>query len=185
MPPEVREFVSRFLMPRLLPEEREQLKNVDAKGEGLARVLVDLTERRLSLPPGRNPILFYDDLPEEARKHARKINLEKTGKWRALAEKEGRWPDFALAFVEVVPEDARKHAFPPLGAARPQDFSPEVRVVIEKLRRDNPGDAERLHKFEGRWPEYPRLLGDLARKHNLNLPGMTLPGPRDWWEHRN
>ncbi len=186
MPAEVRQFVTRSLMSRLAPEEQEQLKNADTRGEGLARLLVELTERRLSLPPGPGgAILFYKDLPEAARNRAPPmIILEKTGKWPALAKKEGQWPDFALAFLEVVPEGQR-HLLPPLGAARPRDFSPEVQKVIKDLGQLSEADADRLQKLEGRWPEYPRLLGDLARQHNLNLPGMTLPGPRDLWEHRN
>jgi hypothetical protein len=181
MPAEVRDFVAHVLTPRLLPEEAEYLKKADARGEGLARALVELTERRLALPPAPKPILYYNDLPEGARKHALKINLEKTGVWPALAAKEGRWPDFALAFIEVVPEGQRPN-LPPLGAARPADFSVEVRKVIDKLPQVSKADAENLRRLEGRWPEYPRLLLEVARKNNLYLPGMTLPGPREWWE---
>jgi hypothetical protein len=43
-------------------------------------------------------------------------------------------------------------------------------------------EAERLHNAEGKWPEYPRLLLELARRHDLVVPGMSLPGPRGLWQ---
>jgi hypothetical protein len=187
LPPEVQTFVKEVLAPRLTAEEKENLQNADKKGEGLPRVLVELTERRLSLPPlppPRGPILHYKDLPQEAKRHAPRLTLEKTMKWEPLKAREGRWPDFALAFVEVVPAGQR-YNLPPLGAARPSDFSPEVQAVIDKLRQLSPPEGEELHKAEGHWPRYPRLLLELARKHHLAVPGMTLPGPRELWEHRN
>jgi hypothetical protein len=191
MPNGVRDFVNRVLKQRLSPEEKEQLLQADGKGEVLARTLVELTERRLSLPPGpRGPILSFQELPDAFK--GLKFDLEKATKltdpekWTALEKKaEARhWPDFALAFVDLVPEPQRRN-LPPLGAARPAEFSVEVQKVIEKLPQAGKADAERLRKLEGRWPEYPRLLLELARKHNLHLPGMSLPGPREWWEYRN
>jgi hypothetical protein len=39
-----------------------------------------------------------------------------------------------------------------------------------------------LKEMVGLWPEYPRTLVKLAREHNLVIPGMMLPGPREMWD---
>src|SRR5262249_32143491 len=43
-------------------------------------------------------------------------------------------------------------------------------------------EAERLGSTQGKWPAYPKLLHELAKKYNLVIPGMSLPGPRELWE---
>ena len=42
-----------------------------------------------------------------------------------------------------------------------------------------PAERQELKKAEGKWPDFPRTLLKLARKHKLTLPGMTLPVPKD------
>ena len=86
-------------------------------------------------------------------------------------------------FVNLLPPEQRK-AMPPLGASRPREFPPAVQSFIEtKLRPAvKPLEFRRLNEVEGKWPEYPLRLLDLAHRHNLKVPGMSLPGTADLWE---
>jgi hypothetical protein len=65
-----------------------------------------------------------------------------------------------------------------------KDFSPAIQDFISKVlsKKLTTQEQERLQKAEGKWPEYPRTLLNLSRKHDLQVPGMTLPGPRDLWD---
>jgi hypothetical protein len=108
-----------------------------------------------------------------------------------LKETEGKWPDFALAIRDVgrMPNPFGKGGgriiqpvhgkFTP---ARPGDFPSSVQQFIEKKLVPALDDDEgtQLKKTEGEWPAYPRLVMELARKHNLQVPGGS---PRfDQWD---
>ena len=52
-------------------------------------------------------------------------------------------------------------------------------TLLPKLATD---DRKALDKLTGKWPEYPRKLLELARKHDLSVPGVTLPGEPSQWD---
>jgi hypothetical protein len=184
LPPDVRAFVTTAVLPRLGPWEKEQLSRVEDTA-GYLPMLATLANRHPVFPPGPGgPVTRYDDLPEQAKELAPRSYLENKDLWKRLTEKEGHWPEFALAFVGMVPQTSRAK-LPPLGASRPQEFAPGVQEFLAELRKEHPADADRLHRAEGHWPEYPRQLLEVARRHKLHVPGMTPPGPREWWEPRN
>ena len=85
--------------------------------------------------------------------------------------------------VEARDEDKRLPPPPPLGASRPGEFPADTQAFIDKELMPTLKDAERakLHEAEGRWPDYPLALLDLAHKNNLTVTGMDLPGPREFW----
>ena len=96
---------------------------------------------------------------------------------------EGIWPEWAETFVNQQTPEQRK-AIPPLGASRPREFPPAVQTFIENKLRPavKPIEFRWLKEVEGKWPDYPLLLLDLAHRHNLKAPGMSLPGTADLWE---
>jgi hypothetical protein len=55
--------------------------------------------------------------------------------------------------------------------------------VDKKLTKamDN-DDKLRMIRCEGKWPEYPIAIKEIARKHDLPVPWHTLPGLRDRWD---
>jgi hypothetical protein len=61
----------------------------------------------------------------------------------------------------------------------------EARTFLEKklkpvLTKD---EENRLAQAESQgWPNYPRVLDELARSHHLQVPWRTLPGPRSIWD---
>lgn len=182
-PNEVVSFFEYHIQGRLTPEERKQLQEAEGQVAPLARVILTLAEKYPVLPPAGNkpPPLFWKELPVEWKKALppvpradKKIALRKE-----LTPYEGRWPDFALAVVKAAIQEDRFKDLPPLGAARPQDYPPEVQPVFKKLKEP---DARLLRALEGKWPDHPLKLHEVARKSNLSLPGMSLPGSKVAWD---
>jgi hypothetical protein len=59
------------------------------------------------------------------------------------------------------------------------------KVLEPQLRRAGEGgkaDRKALADAEGKWPEYPRLIVELARKYKQPVPGWTLPGQPQFWD---
>jgi hypothetical protein len=186
-PPEVKEFVEKQLLPRLSAAEKRQYH--DAEGRANFAVTVKhLADHHPALPPlpaPHKPIVRYEELPEKAKgiAGAKPMWERRVEAWKKLRQVEGVWPEWAETFVSLLTPEQRK-AMPPLGASRPGEFPPAAQAFIEtKLRRTvRPMDFKRLKSLEGKWPEYPRRLLDLAHGHNLKVPGMSLPGTADLWE---
>lgn len=92
----------------------------------------------------------------------------------------GKWPDFAEEVARANPKEPR---LPPLGPAKPDDFT----EVVKKFATDTlppkltQPEKDRLKGLEGKWPEYPREMWRLAREKNLSMPEVMLPGePNNW-----
>ena len=95
----------------------------------------------------------------------------------------GKWPDFALDVTEIARKLNISHD--PLGPCKPGAFQEPVNQFLMELQpKLSAPQRERLKKDEGKWPEYPRLMIELAREHDLPVPGVTLPGsPKLWQQH--
>ncbi|MBY0515181.1 MAG: hypothetical protein K2P78_14905, partial [Gemmataceae bacterium] len=70
------------------------------------------------------------------------------------------------------------------GPARPEEFREPTRHFVHRELHPALRPAERLalKGADGKWPEYPRLMTQLARLHDLGVPGVTLPGKPSQWE---
>jgi hypothetical protein len=186
-PQSVQDFVRNALLPSLDEDEKKRLQQADGgRWPELARTILELSERHPVLPalPG-GKIICFQDLPGPAKRMVGgRAQLEKrTEAWQKLKRVEGRWPAWALTFHDLLTVPQRKQ-LPPLGASRPGEFSQAVQTFIDKqlLPALKPPARQRLAGAEGKWPEYPRLLLELAHRHNLHVPGMSLPGPRELWD---
>jgi hypothetical protein len=133
----------------------------------------------------------WRDLPEEVRRNLQASDKRfKNPKKLAALPGEGRWPEFAVEIAAA----CKKHDIkaPPLGECRKGDMPPDVIEAINRLEKDlnpkklDPGraaDLKALEEAQGKWPDYPKLVAELARKYNKGpLPGWTLPGPPQFWE---
>jgi hypothetical protein len=106
---------------------------------------------------------------------------------RQVRQAEGRWPEFALELTRYC---QRKELKLPaqLGDCRKEDMPPEVRDVLRvlepQLKKTDAGKADlrALEEAQGKWPDYPRLIVDLAKKYRVPIPGWTLPGPPQMWD---
>jgi hypothetical protein len=88
-------------------------------------------------------------------------------------EERQRRRDWQIAFQHWEELTSKKHPLP----ATLADFPPEVQTyVTEYLRpRLSPDERARLDKADGRWPDFPYTLVELADKHPMALPGPTGP----------
>jgi hypothetical protein len=126
----------------------------------------------------------WQELPEEwKRQFPRPLDVPKE-----VRRTQGRWPEFA---AELAAHARRTNvSLPPLGEAKKQQMPAEVVEFLDKalepqLRRSADGgkaDRKALADAEGKWPEYPRLVTELARKYKLTVPGWTLPGQPPFWD---
>jgi hypothetical protein len=71
-----------------------------------------------------------------------------------------------------------------LGPCYPKQFDALVAQFIDRTLLPKLTDKEKdeLKAAEGKWPEYPKTLLELSKKHGLEIPLMRLPGPRELWE---
>src|SRR5262249_11796716 len=90
---------------------------------------------------------------------------------------------YAIEFTMIARE--KKIELPrQLGPSRPAEFKPPLDKWVKDtlMPRLTKEEKEELRRAEGRWPEYPRKLMELSRKYELDIPGMKLPGPKDFWD---
>jgi hypothetical protein len=177
---DVRFFIKESLEPLLSPGERKQLAAVKDEWPLFEMKLVELVDKHpIKLPGPPTGVKTFDELPEAVRK-----SFPGLRKAPAPMAAEGRWPDYAEA-VTAFAKNRRGVDLPvQLGVCRPTDFAEPIQIFIEKNLKPvlKPAEKAALQKEEGSWPAYPRALMRLAKFHNLAIPGMGLPGPRDLWE---
>lgn len=194
----VNEFADRALRPRLRADDVRELDDRRAAASGggwLAWWMYGYTVRRLAdahpyLPEaaaGKPMVTTVADLPPGL---ANRLGQGQAAPGKAArkalqnAPQHGKWPDFA----ELVAREARdlRVTVPrPLGPCRPGEFKPEVNTFVtdQLVPKLSAEDREELARQEGRWPEYPRKMIELATKADLSIPGATLPGsPKKWAE---
>lgn len=94
----------------------------------------------------------------------------------------GKWPDYALEVTQAAQKVGLVLA-EPLGPCRPGEFRPPVSAFVSDalLPVLTPAEREKLKALEGKWPDYPRQMVESARRHDLSVPGVTLPGPPSLW----
>jgi hypothetical protein len=185
---QIKTFVQESLSPLLTAEEKWRLKEAQPPPEGrgdwpgFLAVLVELADKHpIKLPPSPKlaPVKF-EELPAELR-----TRLQAASGWptKAALATEGKYPDYAVEVLRFAREKKVPHR-PLPGPGRLEDFAPSVQKFCrdELFAKLTEEEKTRLHKAEGRWPIYPRLLRQLATEHKLPFPGMALPGPRELWD---
>lgn len=173
------------------PEDREWLRYI--------RLVVDLADRYPLLPGPPDGPRTYDALPKGVkdsleradRNFAKKKNLPPE-----LQKAVNRWPDFALAVADYAKQHRITLSEPIMPATR-ADMPAEVQAFLDKLeahlrKQEQAGrgdraaqatrDIARLKAAEGKWPDYPRAIVELARQHRMPIPAWTLPLRNDVWD---
>jgi hypothetical protein len=140
-------------------------------------MLLRLSEKHPIPFPGPIGPVRINDVPPPLGNH-----LKNAGRLRDLRSQEGRWPEFGVA-LRKLPQWTRFPLPERLTPSAPHQFPEPVEKFIPDLETKlSPHERQRLADAEGKWPEYPKLLLELARKRAMVIPGMTLPGPRELWE---
>ncbi len=193
-PLSVQKFVREELEPRLNPGELHEMKQAEekAKWPDYAQAIL-----RLARQHPRYPGLPAGDIKDE--KSLRRILPATTAKAflsgpvrSQLDNVTGQWPEFALKAVELSRYPNIKTQLPPLGASKLEEFPDDMKAVIKKelipvlVREDkakNNGKLmDSLNRLEGHWPEYPKRVLELAKRHGVVIPGMSIPGPSEFWK---
>lgn len=194
------EIYVHHLKDNLLDHERKALDDARGNAEdfgsyfGYALEIVRLSDAHPILP-GRVGAKDFNSLPELVReylvktdKHFRKKGAVGAEELKDLRKSQGRWPEFALELTRYAQKN--KLTLPiPLGDCSKDQMPAEVVLFLDKvlepqLRRSDAGkaDLELLTKAQGTWPDYPRMIMELAKKHKLPVPGWTLPGQPQMWD---
>jgi hypothetical protein len=188
-PVEVRTFVEKHLLPHLTAEEKQRLLEAEGRWPEFPQTIKELAKRHPVLPSlltPQKPITHFEELPNKAKVEAgsRTSWERRTEAWNRLRKVEGKWPEWALTFHDLLTPKQRE-SMPPLGASRPEDFAPQVQTFIASTLKKDVTQAEwrSLKRLEGKWPDYPNHLLELAAKHNLEVPGLSLPGPAELWNN--
>ncbi len=159
-------------------DEKEHLKMLEGTWPYFTRVVLESADKHpLKLPGPSTGIVTRDKLPKEYRE-ALGTNMAH----RELRLAAGKWPDFAIEATKIARHNNPQLA--PLGPSHPGDFLAPVKQFIEGplTSKLNATQKEELHAAEGKWPEYPRLVMDLAAKHDLEVPLMRMPNSAGWWD---
>jgi hypothetical protein len=178
LPPEVQNYVTLYLTPRLNKEDRDRFKNAEGQWPLYGKVLLELADKHPVFAPGPPGPTSIAALPKEVKECVQQLPMEER---RRLNRLEGHWPEFGMAVTAMV----RKSGTMPreLGPCHPKELPPDVQQFLDKSLRLKlgPEGEKRLADAEGRWPDYPRMILELSRRHGLPVPGATLPGPPDFW----
>jgi hypothetical protein len=183
-PADVRYYVDNVLWRQISAAEADKLQAAEgAPWPALARVIWELSEKYPVKLPG--PVLGprrFIELPAEVTK-ALPIKDFAQAQRRRLNELNGKWPEFAMEYSAY----ARKIGMTlprQLGPCHANEFDAAVAQFIDRalLPKLAPKEKDELKAAEGHWPEYPKLLLELSKKHNLEVPLMRLPGPTGFWD---
>ncbi len=192
---QVNRFVDEKLRTRLSNAERIDLesmrKDLTMNADWFKWYLYGNTVFRLSElhptlpePISGKLIKSHMDLPAEFLQQLRR----KSGPGRRQLVQHpssGKWPDFAETVVKEASE--LKVPFPKdlvFGPSRLTEYTPPVRTFVETqlLSELTPKEKGELSKAESIWPDHSQKIMELARKHDLSVPGVTLPGAPSNWE---
>jgi hypothetical protein len=177
LPPGVRVYLANQLTAR----EQERLKDAEGQWPAFGQTLLELAAKHPVTIPGpadgpRRP----KDLPPAVRDRLKELGALERKRLRAV---EGRWPEYAIVVTRLV--RARGQTMPvELGPCHADELPPAVKAYLDKklLPALGPKEKQLLRAAEGYWPDYPRILVNLAQHHNLSVPGLLPPGPRNFWE---
>lgn len=185
---QLHQFIDTRLRPELTDSESARLDlAVTALEQGnlirFARTLVDLSDRHPVLPGPLDGPKSFSELPAAVQEYLLANGIRPEAP--ALQRDVGQWPEYAIAVTEF----ARKRSVElpvQLGPSRPEEFDPPIPEVIDRLmralNRQRSEDRNRLQDAEGQWPEYPRLIYELAQREGIEIPGVTLPGDSTKWD---
>ena len=202
--PEVEVFVKEYLRPILSEQEKERLDKAEGHWPQYPITLVELADRHpLALPQKYGPV-SYQDLPrtvtdkvaakwetKDAKGIAKAtpatffLNQANNKKYKERMDKIEPGLPARLACAVANFLHARKvEALPyELWAARSSDLGRPMKEFLdpEGSFLGNLSDAERaeLRQAEGKWPEYPFKIKQLAEKYGFKPPWQSLPEPSD------
>jgi ribosomal protein S13 len=173
---ETQKFITQ-IKQQLSSEQLEKLGKLEGKKGAFVKMILDFAEDNPPLPLNKMGVKYLSskDLPPEVS--ARLKSLKQTGVYKSfeLIKIEKKWPAFARGVTEIIrrSDPAFNYEF---GACKFEDLPEDVRVVVnELLQMLQDDEMVKLQAVEGKWPDYPLMLRDLARVHLVIIPGISIP----------
>jgi hypothetical protein len=183
----VETFVEESLRPLLSRQEEDRL-NAMAKGtwQRYFQTVYELSEGRSPLPfpgpapPGRKKaVRWWKDLPVSiTEKFPDPVPA-------SISEADGRWPQLPMALAAVAKEKGIVMTWSMLGPTKMDELPPAAQRFVrdDLMNKLNENEKKQLSDTQGTWPEYPMKVKELADKHRLIVPGLSLPGTRELWQN--
>src|SRR5262245_33813195 len=202
-PPEVRLYYNSTLRHILPEKELQRLRDAEGNWPLYARTL----SKAMETPPPELPGFAdakvwptrFADLPGDWKAALNPLRPEPKGAkaaqkqhsdwkhrqelWRKLQSKFGKWPDFALTATSIVRAEKFK-VTTQLGPNKLEHLPPAVQETVRRqlLPALTRAEKDDLAAKEGKWPDYPELLYELAKRHDLTMPGTVRPCPSEFWD---
>ncbi len=191
----VKDYVENYLLPYVTKEEKAQLAAAEGRWPDYPRTLVEIASKRPSALPPRDPPREFSQLPAPVQQ--RFFELKKGGvepkkpgvKPKLYKEIQNfKGPNFASHFVEIaLRENKAPFSHEYLACNSNSLLGPMRTFVLEQLSpvlNDQTADRRKFTDSEGKWPDYPLTIQELAKKYNLDPPWHYLPEPERWkWDH--
>lgn len=183
---QVQIFLDESLRPLLNRAEEDRLnKAIDASNVRKFQSIFELAEGKTPLPfPGPAPygrkkaLRSWQDLPVSiSEKFPDPVPSR-------IRDAEGKWPQFPLAVAAEAKQGGITLDWKLLGPSKLDELPSSVQKFVRDELTSKLTDNEKHHlkDAEGKWPDYPKRIKELADKHRLIVPGLSLPGPRDLWQ---
>jgi hypothetical protein len=182
--PNVQTLVNEYLWPMLSKEEKERLKKAEGRWPAYPQALVEIADQHPFALPSSDGPRTTKELPKAVRDRVAVVKGKDLH--NRLKAAEGKWPDFAVAVIELNDRRAPYSPLPnELWARGPRDLLRPMQKYLENVLLPVLTDDEqrRLSKAEGKWPEYPQTLQKVAEAHDVDGPPWqtALPDPQEQW----
>lgn len=181
----VQVYVKDYLLPMLHQSEKDILKKTEGQWPLFACTLVTLSDRHpMALPSENWKPTKLQDLPNDLQPRLRSKVAS-----AFVAKQEGKWPEYPTVvskylhntrspvWRESLKGELAKLDFWPF---QQQHLSTTAHAFLTNklLPLLTQEEASTLDGVEGKWPEYPVKLDELAKKYFLQFPWQNLPTTR-------
>jgi hypothetical protein len=181
----VKDYVTEYLLPTLSDAEKKQLESAEGRWPDYPQALVEIASKRPSALPPEPPRKFAQ-LPVTVQHRlidTKKGTGVKTKLHKEILQYEG--PGFASKVVSIgLRENKLPFANEYLAPNYKSLLAPMQSFVESKLLPAmDQAEKRKLSDSEGKWPDYPLTIQELAQKHDLSPPWHFLPEPDRWkWD---
>ena len=163
---------------QLSSEQLEKVSKLEGKKTAYTKIILDLAEDNPPLPLNKlgAKYLVMKDLPTEVSAQLKSLKQLGVYKQIEITKIEKRWPAFARGVTEIIRKSDPSFNYE-FGACKFNDLPEDIRTVVENelLQMLQDDEKVKLQLVEGKWPDYPLMLRDLARIHLVTIPGISIP----------
>ena len=174
---ETQKFITQIKL-QLSSEQLEKVGKLEGKKGAFVKMILDFAEDNPPLPLNKMGVKYLSpkDLPTEVSAQLKSLKQLGVYKQIEITKIEKRWPAFARGVTEIIrrSDPAFNYEF---GACKFNDLPEDIRTVVENelLQMLQDDEKVKLQLVEGKWPDYPLMLRDLARIHLVTIPGISIP----------